>query len=322
MISGHAAARERAINDLAIRLSLVVVLVLLVALFSILRPEHFPTLRNFAAIITQQGILVLAAIAVTVTLTVNEYDLSVGGVIGIVAVSAAWMFGEGYSAAAVIPFAIGLALLVGALNAVLVVGAGITSFIATLAVSMLLSGFALMLTGGAQLYRGIPVWLNAITGTRLLGVPSLAYILLGVTAAAFYLIEMTPAGRYLRATGSGRAAAELNGLRTRRHVVAAFLAGSLVSGLAGILFVANNGAVAAAAGQNYTLPAYAAAFLGATAIRPVRFNVFGSVVAVLLLSVGTSGLTMIGAPIWVPAVFNACALLFALVFSRWLRSRT
>lgn len=311
----------RSRNDLAVRLSLAGVLVLLVALFSALRPEHFPTLQNFSAIITQQGILVIAAIAVTITLTADEYDLSVGGIIGIVAVSAAWMFNAGYDAVIVIPVAMGIALLVGALNAFLVVGVGLTSFIATLAVSMLLSGLAQMLTGGAQLYKGIPPWFNAVTGTRVLGVPSLAIILLAITLVAIYVLEMTPAGRYLRATGSGRAAAELIGLRTRYHVVIAFLAGAMVSGVAGILFVANNGAVATSAGQNYTLPAYAAVFLGATAIRPVRVNVFGSVVAVLLLSVGTSGLTMIGAPIWVPAVFNACALLFALVISRWLSSR-
>jgi ribose transport system permease protein len=53
-------------------------------------------------------------------------------------------------------------------------------------------------------------------------------------------------------------------------------------------------------------------------MRPVRFNIFGSVISVLILSIGASGLTMMGAPVWVPQVFNALALLFALIFSRWL----
>jgi ribose transport system permease protein len=308
-------------NELAIRLSLVLVFLLLFLLFSLLRPGQFPTSTNISAIISQQGIAALAAMAITVTLTVGEFDLSIGGIIGIVALVGAWGFGQGWNSPTVGVAGLAAAVLVGGINATLVVAFRLTSFIATLGVSMLLSGLALMITGGATLYRGIPQGYHAIATTRILGVPSLAWLILLVAVALWYILDCTPAGRFLRATGSGREAASLIGIRTDRYIVAAFLLAALVAGIAGLLLISNNGAVSTTAGQNYTLPAYAAAFLGATSVRPVRFNVFGSAMGVLVLSIGVSGLTMIGAPIWVPAVFNAVALIFALLFARWLSAK-
>lgn len=305
-------------NDLAIRLSLLFVLLVLFGIFSLLRPDHFPTVTNMSAIVSQQGIAVLAAIALTIALTTNEFDLSIGGIIGIVAIIGAWGFGQGWSMPAVVAAGLGLSLLIGVLNAFLVVTIGLSSFIATLGVNMLLSGLALMVTGGSPLYRGIPVAFQAITSTRLLGLPSLAWIIIAIALLVAYFLGATPTGRMMRATGAGREASKLIGIRTNRYVALSLLFTAFICGIAGILFIANNGAVSTNAGQNYTLSAYAAAFLGATSMRPVRFNIFGSVISVLILSIGSSGLTMMGAPVWVPQVFNALALLFALIFSRWL----
>ena len=106
------------------------------------------------------------------------------------------------------------------------------------------------------------------------------------------------------------------GVRTRAHAASAFVAAGAIGGLCGFLQLAKTGSASAAAGQEFLLPAFAAVFLGATASRTGRVNVWGTLVAVLTLAVGITGLTQLGAPIWVPDVFNGSALVVALVASR------
>ncbi|WP_072803441.1 ABC transporter permease [Rhodococcoides yunnanense] len=298
------------------RTSLPIVLIVLIAVFSAIRPGQFPSSTNVAAIVTQQGIAMLVALAVTVTLAAGEFDMSVGANVGITAVVGAWAFGHGWPTPLVIVAALAVAVLVGLLNVLLVVVFGLTSFIATLGVGFLLAGLALMVTGGTPLYEGITSGFKSVTSTSILGLPSLAWIILAVVLVLWYVLEQTPAGRFIRVTGTGRDAAKLMGISTERYVAAAFLIAAVIAGIGGILLVSNNGAVPPTAGASYTLPAYAAAFLGATALRPVRYNILGTVVGVLVLSVGVSGLTMIGAPFWVPQVFNGIALLVALLVAR------
>ena len=109
----------------------------------------------------------------------------------------------------------------------------------------------------------------------------------------------------------GREAARLSGIATRRHLASAFIAAGLMAGLAGTLQTARFGSAPSSVGPDFLLPAYAAAFLGATSIRRGMFNVWGTVVGVILLAVGINGLSLAGAPPWVPPVFNGSALIVA-----------
>ena len=123
------------------------------------------------------------------------------------------------------------------------------------------------------------------------------------------MLERTPYGRYLRATGLGREAARLSGVGTSRYLTSSFVFAGLLSGLCGVLQTARFGSATASVGPDFLLPAYAAAFLGATTIRQGMFNVLGTVVGIALLAIGINGLTLAGAPFWVPSVFNGTALI-------------
>ncbi len=87
------------------------------------------------------------------------------------------------------------------------------------------------------------------------------------------------------------------------------------NGVAGVRQTAILGAANPDVGAQYLLPVFAAGFLGATAIRPGRFNVGGTVLALLLLAVGIAGLTQLGAPLWVSPVFNGLALIIAVALA-------
>ena len=302
-------------RDLAPRLSLVGFFAALVVGFSIASPHEFPTAATVQAILSQQAVPGLVALAAAVVLIVGEFDISIGGTLGVTAVFSAWAFQQHWSLAEILLAAVAIGVAVAIVNSVLVVGLGVNSFIATLAISTVLGGVSLLVTGGETLYQGIPASFTSLAN-NVAGVSLLAVYCVGVGLLLWYLTDQTPFGRRLRATGSGRDAARLIGVRTHRYVIAAFVLAGVVAALAGILDTASADSATPTVGPGFVLPAYAAAFLGATTSRPARFNVWGTLLAVLVLSVGISGLTMIGAPFWVPDVFNGLALAGALVFSR------
>jgi ribose transport system permease protein len=90
----------------------------------------------------------------------------------------------------------------------------------------------------------------------------------------------------------------------------------LCAWLAGMLLVGQTGAANATFGNPFLLPAFAAGFLGATTIKPGRYNAWGTFVGVYLLAVGTTGLQLLGAADWVSDVFNGGALVLAVTLAR------
>jgi ribose transport system permease protein len=98
-------------------------------------------------------------------------------------------------------------------------------------------------------------------------------------------------------------------------VLSSFLLTGALSAVGGIALVAVIGGGSPQIGPNFTLPAIAAAFLGATAIRPRRYNVLGTLLAVFFVAVSVNGLTLLGAEPWVSDGFNGVALIFAVALS-------
>jgi ribose transport system permease protein len=113
-----------------------------------------------------------------------------------------------------------------------------------------------------------------------------------VAVILWYVLEWTPMGRHLRATGSGREAARLTGVRTDKWLFLSFVMSGAIAALAGFMQTSRVGSAPPDIGANFLLPAYAATFLGATTIHAGRFNVRGMVVRVLVLAVGITGLNL------------------------------
>jgi ribose transport system permease protein len=125
----------------------------------------------------------------------------------------------------------------------------------------------------------------------------------------------TPGGRECHATGGNSRAALLAGVRTSRVTFECFLLASLFSGLVGVVSVMILGASSPSVGLGSLLPAFAGAFLGATAIRPGRFNAVGTTVSIFGLAAGITGLQMLGAQFYVEALFNGGALLIGITLA-------
>jgi ribose transport system permease protein len=139
--------------------------------------------------------------------------------------------------------------------------------------------------------------------------------MLGIAAVMWYVLDYRQLGRYLYATGSNADAARLAGVRVRRLSSIALMVSALVATIAGVIFLMRIGSTSLDAGTPYLLPAFAAAFLGATQFKEGNVNVPGTLVAVYVLATGVKGVQLLGSPFWVDDLFNGCALIIAVALA-------
>jgi ribose transport system permease protein len=138
---------------------------------------------------------------------------------------------------------------------------------------------------------------------------------LAIMLVLWVLVEYSSWGREAAASGGNPEAARLAGVRVDRRSVQAFAGAGFLAGVAGVLSVTILGSSSPDVGLSFLLPAFAGAFLGATSIRPGRYNAFGTVIAVYLLAAGITGLQQLGAPFYIDQFFNGGALLVAVSLS-------
>jgi ribose transport system permease protein len=293
----------------------VLILLLLVVVFS-LSSDAFLTLRNVQSVLIVQAITALMTFGVMFPLIVGEFDLSVGYMIGFLAMLGAFLAGHGSGALVVIPVMILTGGVIGLCNGLLTQRVGISSFIATLGVGIVLQGLTQGASGGKVLFSNIPTVVTTIGGSYAGPLAISVWIVMGFAVALFYVLELTPLGRSWYAVGGSERVAFLAGLRTGRLKIAAFMISGLLVGCASVLALGQSGSANPGFGPDLLLPAYAAAFLGVTTYRAGRYNVIGSVVGILLLAVGFNGLSLLGVPFWVQPIFNGGVLLLAVIIAR------
>lgn len=303
-------------------LALLIAWIAVIAFFSALRPDAYPTWGNFSTILGSQAVLVVVTLGLMIPLTAGDFDLSVANVlslsqmlIGILNVQHGWPILLAIAAVLV------LSVVIGLINAAFILFFRIPSLIVTLGVGTFISGVVLWISA-SQTIGGISDGLvNAVVGARFLGVPLAFYYGLALTAAVWYVFDFTALGRRLLFVGRGREVARLSGIKINRVRAGCLVASSLFSALAGILYAGMTGAADPTSGATYLLPAFAAVFLGATSVSPGRFNPWGSFIAVYLLVSGITGLTMLGVDTFVQNLFYGGALVLAVAASQLVRKR-
>jgi ribose transport system permease protein len=189
----------------------------------------------------------------------------------------------------------------------------VDSFIGTLATGSLILAFVSMVT------KDLTVQDPSLTGSFLeigqrtiSGVTLPVFYTLVIAAVIWYVLEATATGRRLYATGFNERTARLAGVRTDRLRFGSLFASAFVGGVAGIVLASIIGSGDPTAGPPYLLSAFAAAFLGATQLRGGRFNPPGTLIAILLLGPGVTGLGLAAQPQWTQNMFTGVVLIAAL----------
>ncbi len=301
---------------------LVILAVCLAILFSILLPETFPTLLNVRSIVSDKAIIMLLSLGVMIPMSAGRIDLTVGyGIVlwHILAISLQTLFGVPWPIAVIIVLALGA--LMGMLNGLLVEVAKIDSFIATLGTGTVLYALALWHTGGRQMVGVLPKEFYALNTTMVFGLPITGYYVIVIALIMWVIYEYLPVGRYLYAIGASPKAAALNGIPVRKYVMGSFVASGTLTALAGVLLASKLRIGQASVGLEFLLPALVGAFLGSTTIKPGRVNVWGTMVGVIILAIGISGIQQFGGSFWVEPMFNGVTLIVAIGIAGYAQRR-
>ena len=297
------------------RISGIYIFVVIFAIFAIRIPDTFLTTSTWSSLLSEQAVTTLVAVGLVVALASGVFDLSVGAVMGCsAAVTAYLVVNSHWSVWPALAASIVFGLLVGCLNALVVVKFRVDSFIGTLGMQSVLYAILLWVTNGQQIV-GLPSVFLSMAYNKFLGIPLPFYIMLVVAFGLWYMMELTPLGRFIEATGGNRDAARLAGVPTTRLMSFAFLMSAVVAALAGVVLLSRVSGAAPNTGADYVLPVFAAAFLGRTQFRPGRFNIWGTVLAVYLLAMITKGLQLEGAQPWLTNLFYGVALILAVSLS-------
>lgn len=303
------------LSDLANRFGLLLAWAAVIAVFGAIVPETFLTTTNFQTIFGSQSVLIVVTLGLIIALTAGEIDLSIAGVLTLCVVVIAKLnivVGWGIGPAVLVALAVGL--LIGVTNAFFVVKIGIESIVVTLGMGTFLIGLSFAIEQ-SQL-GGLSQTLVDATRTQLFGIQLAFYYGLLLTVVVWYVFAFTPLGRYLYFVGAGREVARLSGIRVQGIRAGALIASSLFASLGGIILAGLLGATDPNVGQSFLLPAFAGAFLGATAITPGRFNPWGSFIAVYFLVTGITGLQLLGLSGWIEQVFYGISVILAVTLSR------
>ncbi|WP_198169643.1 ABC transporter permease [Agromyces laixinhei] len=300
------------------------ILGVVIVLFSVISPATFLTSGNFTSIASNYALTLILAMAVVPVLMVGQFDFSVTGTFGVSnALMASLILVHGVPTPIAIIIAIATGVLVGSVNALCVVKFKINSLITTLGTGTILLGVSAGIAASgsivpqAQEVNGetvtyvFPSWFLALGQGKTFGVSNMFLIAVAAVIVMWVLLDRTAVGRRLNATGGNAAAARLSGVNTNWTTIGSFISGGALAAFAGVLVTSMLGSAQTNIAPAYLLPLYAGAYLGATTIKPGRFNPLGTMVGVYLIGVCVSGLQQVGVEAWIQDVFNGAALIVA-----------
>jgi ribose/xylose/arabinose/galactoside ABC-type transport system permease subunit len=292
--------------------ALVGVVLALVVIGSILKPDTFPTVDNIRNMLTQASVVGVLAIGMTFVIATAGIDLSVGSLVALVSVLAAAGLRDGFPVWAVIPAMLAIGALVGLVNGAFV-RLGLPAFVVTLAALTYLRGIAFVASDG----YAVPIADEAFLwfGRGELGGIHVPIVLAVVVALAGYVIlNKTRFGLYALAVGGREEAARAMGIDVGRIKLAVYAGVGLLAALGGIIATARLGNGSPNAGIMFELDVISATVLGGTSLFGGYATVAGSVAGALFINFVRNGLNLLGVnPFWVQVVTGVILLLAVLV---------
>ncbi len=301
------------------KLSLVLALVVMVAIFSMISP-HFFTMENTINIFIAASIMGLVAIAETYLLIAGAVDLSPGSTVACSSVLIAIFLQSGMSLLLAIPIVLIAGVAIGAFNGIVVNKLEIEPFIATLASMSIVRGFAFIASKGKPIFISNKAFLT-IGKERIAGVPIPVIILIIAFIIFAFVLRRTTFGRSIYVVGGNKKAAFLAGLKPERILLKLYMLSGALAALGGIILAARMTTGQPASSVGLEFDAITAAVLGGTAFTGGVGTIFGTLLGVVILQGFNNGLLILNVPSFWQYVARGVLLLVALGFDYFRKNR-
>ena len=291
-------------------------LVLICIIASIVSP-NFLKVSNIVNVVRSVSINGIIAIGMTFVVLTGGVDLSVGSIVGVVAVSMAMLFQRGVSPVLSVIVGLIIGALFGLINGIGITKGKLAPFIMTLGSMTALRGVARYLANGSpQNWRESDLDFTFLGQGSILEIPVPVYIFIGTFFIAFYVLKYTSFGRSVYAVGDSREAARLCGINTQRIETICFVITGFFSALSAAILISRLGIGEPTAGDGYELDALAMVYIGGSSTAGGSGGVIGTLIGAALLSVITNVLNLVGISPFIQNIVKGLIIIFAVLLER------
>ena len=300
-------------------------LLLVVALFSALRPRQFPTAANVEIMLLQTAVVGTAALGMTLVIASGGIDLSVGSQIALATVGLATLLAHGWSPLAAAGAVVMLGGLCGVVIGGLVTGLRLSPFIVTLGMWGGLRGAAKGLANEKIVVAPV-TWLNdlltALPPDRTWAlVPAGVWLTIALAAVVAVLLRFTILGRHIVAVGSNEQTARLCGVEVTQTKLAVYTLASCLAAVAGVLQYAYLTVGDPTTASGMELDIIAAVVIGGGSLAGGQGSVFGTLVGAVIMTVVANGCTKLDLPNWVQEIVTGLIIVSAVALDRFRQPR-
>jgi ribose transport system permease protein len=286
--------------------------------------DGFATQRNLFNVARNFAFVAIIAIGMTTVIASGGIDLSVGSIVVLTAMVISVLMEGGYSFWLSAIAALGVALIVGAINGTLIAYAGMPAFVITLGMLSAARSAAMVLSNNKMIYQFGPdhdllLWIG---GGSTFGLPHPLFALIALTVVMTIVYRWTRWGQYVFAIGSNEEAATLTGIAVKRIKVTIYMFSAFTAGIAGILMTGWLGSVTTNLGQAMELTVIAAAVIGGANLAGGEGTAIGAVVGALLIEVIRNSLILLGISTFWQGMFIGTFIIVAVAFDRFRSLKT
>ena len=282
--------------------------------FSILLPGKFLTTSNILNILRQTAMISVAAVGMTFAITAGQIDLSTGGMTATTSLIVALVLQRAPAPFAVLA-GIGVGLICGGINGLILTKCRIPAFIVTLGSSSVYTGFARSLTN----LEAVPITNNNFThyfGSGNLGViPTLFIWTIIITLIGQYIYKKTSFGRAVLAVGGNEAAARYSGIHADKIKFWSMVICGITAALAGILYAGRMYGARYTYGENDNMNIIAAVVIGGTSFSGGKGTVFGTLIGSLVIGMLNNGLLLLGLSVNAQMIARGIVIIVAVSLS-------
>ena len=289
-------------------------LILEIILFGIFAPG-FLTVDNLIRVIQNNAEIAMVSIGMTIVMLLGGIDLSVGSVMGVIAIVIGYMLQGVVNIFLILLVAIVIGIGVGFINGFLVAQFNIPDMIVTIATMNIWKAMIFALLGGKWL-TGLNPSYAPITRARVLGIPVLLILIIAVYALFYYFLMYRRFGRYIYATGCNPQSANLSGINIKRIKLVSYCISGGIAAIAAMLYIARMGSVEMTIGSDLPIACIAAVTIGGTGAKGngKRGSVIGTLAGVMFIAFLKNGIVIFGIPSLLENCFIGLLIVLSVLF--------
>ena len=291
-------------------------LVLLIVLASVLSP-YFLQPGNLLNVARQVSIIGIIAVGMTFVILTGGIDLSVGSILGLVAVVAAQQLQNGVAPLLVVGLALVLGTALGAINGLGITLGGVPPFIMTLGMLVMARGAALTYADGQPVSLGDAKETFSWLGRGAIGgIPVPVFIFAIVAIAGMAVLRFTTVGRYIYAIGSNREAARLAGIKVRAYTTLVYIISGFLAGLTALIWISRLTVGEPTAGTGTELEAIAVVVIGGASLFGGEGGIGGTVIGAIIVGVLANVLNLLGVSPFTQQIVTGALIVLAVLLGR------